>query len=99
MTSDQISGLIRQLVTLFGAIATTLGFTIDLGPALDLVLQIAGPIGVIIAAVWSWVANTKSSIVASVAAMDETTVDGNRIVLNDPNLARTARAASASATA
>ena len=100
MTSDQFMGLVRQAIPLIGGIAVAMGWltTGQVARTTEIVLQIGGPLFVLWGIIWSYVANSKESIVQSVAAMPETTVEGNMVRINDPRLATAARKASADAT-
>lgn len=73
MTTDQIMALIRQLLPVVGGLAVAFGWlTPDkVSYFTGIVLQVAGPLLIAGSAIWSVVANTKSSIIASTAAMPE----------------------------
>jgi len=76
MTKDQLMGLLRQVLPLIAGIAVGKGWlTVDqAGTVTTLILQIIGPLGALGGMIWAAMANSKSSIIQSVAAMPETKV-------------------------
>lgn len=73
MTQDQITGLLRQLLPVFGGIAIALGWlTADqVGKWTGILLQAVGPMSVIGGIVWSLLANSKTAIITAAANMPE----------------------------
>lgn len=73
VTQDQWMGIVRQLVPFAAGMAVGKGWlTADQSNALvALILQIAGPVGLIGGAVMTYYANSKQSILTSAAAMPE----------------------------
>jgi len=73
MTTDQIMGLIRQVLPVIGGIAVALGwFTPDQVATLtQKVLAIAGPGLVFAGVIWSLFANSKAAILTSAGNMPE----------------------------
>lgn len=73
MSNEQVFALIRQILPVLGGVAVGLGWLtqgqFDGGAAV--VLQLMGPAMIIGSTIWSLVKNTKSSLVATVAAMPE----------------------------
>jgi hypothetical protein len=68
MTQDQVMALARQLLPILGTLMTVLGFKSATAQAtVDLILQIIGPIFVLGSVIWSFIANTRASIMASAA--------------------------------
>lgn len=93
MTQDQLMALARQLIPLLGGIAISLGWlTADqVGYWTGVLMQIAGPALTLFGIIWAFVANSKASIVKSVAAMPETKVSSTgKIEILDPKLAEVA---------
>jgi len=102
MTTDQITGLVRQVLPIAGTLLAALGFSSATSTAIvDVAMQISGPLIVIVGVIWAAIANTKGSIIQSVGGMDETEVkqtsSGVTIKINDPKLAEQAMAAQAKA--
>ena len=95
-TQDQVMGLLRQLLPLLGGIAVGLGWLTkdEVAGYSALILQSVGPIMIIIGWVLSMIANSKTSILKSAAAMPETRVVANgattTITIHDPDLAQAA---------
>lgn len=97
MTQDQIMGLLRQVLQIAGTLATSLGF---LAPDVvahwtAVILQVAGPIAMLVGIVWNLIANKQTSIAASIGANPATTVkpagDGSAVVtIKDPEMAKAA---------
>lgn len=72
MTQDQVMGLLRQLLPAIGALALVLGVSqTTVSYWTNLILQIAGPISIVVGVIWSLVANSKKSILTSAANMPE----------------------------
>lgn len=88
MQSDQVTGVLRAILPAIIAYLVGSG-VIPAGAAAD----ISAAALAIFAAGWSWYSNSKQSKVAAVAAMPETKVEGNVIVIKDHELALTAKAA------
>jgi hypothetical protein len=88
MTFDQWTGLIRTLVPAIVAYAVARGW-VPAGAAAD----IGAAIIALAAAGWSWWSNSKTELVKTIAAMPETKVEGNAILLKDSALAQAAQAA------
>ena len=94
MTQDQFMAMLRQLLPALGGLALGLGIMSpdQIAKWTSIVLQIAGPLSVLVGVIWAMVANNKSSIVQSVASMPETnvrTTPSGKVVIevDDPNLA------------
>jgi len=72
MTTDQFVGLIRQLLPFVGGILTTVGFSKEESETvLGKVGEIIGPLATIVGLIWSYVANSKKSILRSASQMHE----------------------------
>lgn len=73
MSQDQLTGLIRQLLPVVGTLLGALGWvTPDKWAGITaFILQAVGPLLVLASLVWSVIANTKASILASAAKMPE----------------------------
>lgn len=68
MTQDQVMALARQLLPILGTLMTVLGFKSATAQAtVDLIMQVIGPVFVLASIVWSFIANTRASIMASAA--------------------------------
>lgn len=69
-TQDQWMGQIRQLLPILGTLLTTLGFVTPEAWAgyTTIILTVAGPIMIACSVVWSWIANSRKSVMASAAA-------------------------------
>jgi len=95
MTQDQFGGLVRAALQVAGAAATIFGImSVDqVSVVTTWLLDILGPTSVLGGAIWSWISNSKKSLIQSVAAMDETSVDGNKITVHDRTLATAAAVA------
>lgn len=105
MSQDQIMGLLRQILPIIGGIATALGWISPekVASLTATILSIAGPVIALAGIVWALVANSKSSIAASIGAMAETRVTPTAggtatVVITDPALAKAAVAANNAAT-
>lgn len=94
MSNEQIIGLIRQILPVFGGIAVTLGwFTSDqVSAATATILQIAGPVLIVVSSIWSLLSKTKASLVATVAAMPEVNSVKTEATVAGAALARSAPA-------
>ena len=73
MTTDQIMGLIRQVLPLLGGVAIAFGWlTADqVGALTQKALAIAGPFLMLAGVIWALIANGKASILTSAANMPE----------------------------
>jgi len=73
MNQEQVLGLLRQILPVFGGIAVTLGWlTSDqVAAGTATALQIAGPLMIVGSTIWSLFSKTKASLVSTVAAMPE----------------------------
>lgn len=73
MSTEQIMGLIRQILPVLGGIAVSLGWLTSgqVGDLTATVLQIAGPGLIIISTIWSLLNKTQANLVATVASMPE----------------------------
>lgn len=68
-TQDQYMGQLRQLLTALGVLATAFGYSPEkISFWTNLILQIAGPIMIGGSLLWSWIANSRKSVMASAAA-------------------------------
>ena len=69
-TQDQYMGQLRQLLPVIGAVLTTLGLVTpaEFANWSTVILNIAGPILILGSMGWSYVANSRKSIVQSAAA-------------------------------
>jgi hypothetical protein len=85
ITMDQWMGIVRQLVPFASGIAVGKGWlTMDQAGELGgLILQIAGPIGLVVGAIMTYIANSKKSILTSAGKMPEV----NTVNMNDKQLA------------
>lgn len=86
MTQDQFMGLLRQVLPIVGSLLVTMGW---MTPAdemrwITLAMEVAGPGFIIYGVVWTFIANSKKSILTSAANMPEV----KNIVL-DPNKPQT----------
>lgn len=64
--------LARQLLPVLGTTMTVLGFSATTATAtVNLLMSIIGPLFIVGSAVWSFVSNSKSSILTSAAQMPE----------------------------
>lgn len=73
MTNDQITGMLRQVLPIIGTLAAALGWIAPekVAPLTATILAISGPVIALGSILWMLVANSKSSIIASAAAMPE----------------------------
>lgn len=73
LSQEQIMGLLRQILPLIGGMAVAMGWltTDQVGKYTQFILQIAGPIMVGWGVIWSFFANSKSSLITKVADLDE----------------------------
>jgi len=92
MTQEQLTGIIRAVLGVAGTLATVFGILSadQVGVLTSWILEILGPTSVFGAVIWSWISNSKKALVQSVAAMAETSVDGNKITVHDRALATAA---------
>jgi hypothetical protein len=88
MSNEQIMALIRQLLPVMGGIAVSFGWLTagQMEGYTTTILQVTGPMLIVISTVWSLIKNTQASMVASVAAMPvvksihlEPTVEGAKL--------------------
>lgn len=70
IVDNQLTAQIRQLLTVLGGIAATLGYT-GAVEGINLALAIVGPAMVALSIGWSIYANLKSSVVAQAKAIPE----------------------------
>lgn len=91
MTQDQIMALIRQVIPIIGGLLTALGWMSPetVAKLAGLATQIGGPIVIVAGAIWAFIANSKTSIIASASAMPEV----KEIVVADASLAEAAKSA------
>lgn len=73
MTQDQLMGIVRVLLQVFGTIATMLGWVTpdQVGEMTANILAAVGPIMNVVGLVWTAMANSKTSILTSAARMPE----------------------------
>lgn len=72
MTTDQVVGLIRQLLPFMGGLLTAFGFSReDSSSLIANISEILGPSATIIGLIWSYEANSKKSILESASKMPE----------------------------
>ena len=71
MTNDQVMGLVRQALQLAGGVITGVGWLTQgqVDEVTQNALQAIGPVMNLLAFYWAWKANSKHSILASVANM------------------------------
>lgn len=68
----QIEAFARQILPIVGTLLAVFGMKSATANAIvDTLMAIVGPITVIVSAVWSLIANTKSSVIAKAAALPE----------------------------
>jgi len=96
MTQEQLTGLIRAVLQAAGAAATLFGIISadQVSTVTAWLLEILGPTSIIGGVIWSWISNSKKALIQSVAAMNETSVEGNKIIVHDKTLATAAVLAS-----
>lgn len=85
VTQDQAMALLRQAIPFAAGVAVAKGWltTEQATDLMSLILQIAGPLGLVGGAVWTYIANTKKSILLSAGQMPEV----QKVVVNDASLA------------
>lgn len=67
-TQDQVMGQLRIVIPAIGTIVTALGISsAQAGSWTQLALGLVGPLSYFITAIWSFIANSRSSIMASAA--------------------------------
>lgn len=100
LTADQKMGVLRWLLAGAGPLVSWLGWATpdQVGVVTANLLAAAGPAMIAASGTWAIIANAKSSIVKSIAAMPETAVKPGpngtaTITIHDADLAETARAA------
>jgi hypothetical protein len=80
-STDQIAAQLRLLLPALGAVLTTFGLTKEASYTTTALL-VAGPLSILIGMVWSLIANTRKSIMASAAkSVDPGVVPPPQIVL------------------
>lgn len=88
MTQDQVMGIVRQILPFIGGLAVGKGWltTSQAAELTTLILQIAGPIFIVVSSIWAYKANSKSSIITSATNMPE--VDSKKLAaaISDPEL-------------
>lgn len=91
MTQDQLMGLMRQVIPIVGGLLVSIGFLNPetVAKITGLWAQIGGGVIVVVGGIWAFMANSKSSIIASASAMPEV----KSMTLTDAGLAETAKAA------
>ncbi len=68
MTADQLNGLLRQVLPILGTILAVFGMSSATANGIvNLLMSISGPLIAVGSAVWAFVANSRSSIMASAA--------------------------------
>jgi len=68
MTTDQIMGLLRQVLPIMGTMLTVFGISSATATAtVDLLMTIAGPVTLVASAIWAFIANSRKSVMASAA--------------------------------
>jgi hypothetical protein len=94
ITQDQMVAQLRVAIPAIGTIISAFGLSSSTQVAgfEQTALVMVGPISYLIVAIWSFIANSKSSIIKSAAGMIETQVkpsaDGTKVVIttSDPTL-------------
>src|SRR5258708_2723061 len=82
MTNDQTMALIRQVVPIVGTMLTLLGLSKATTNAIvDLVMSSAGPAITLGGIVWSYIANSRASIIAAAAKPVAPGIPAPQIVL------------------
>jgi hypothetical protein len=67
-TQDQVMGQLRVIIPALGTIVSAIGVSSgDVGQLQNLALTLVGPISYLIVAVWSLIANSRSSIMRAAA--------------------------------
>lgn len=68
-TQDQVMGQLRALIPAIGTIVSVLGFySVDkTGAVVAALLTAVGPLSLVITGVWSWISNSRASIMAAAA--------------------------------
>lgn len=87
LTSEQIKGQIRQILPFFAGIAVAFGYlkadqVAALTDNISNILTAAGSIAVSVSVIWSAISKTKTSIIASAAALPEV----SKVVVSTPAL-------------
>lgn len=71
ISQEQVLGLLRQILPIIGTLLVSLGLMKPetVGNFTSTILTIAGPVMIVISAIWSLIDKTKTSMVAKVDAM------------------------------
>lgn len=81
-TQDQVMGQLRIIIPALGTIATAYGITtVQADTYTHLALTMIGPISYIVTAIWSLMANSRKSIMASAAKPVDANTPAPQIVL------------------
>ncbi len=91
MTTDQIMALLRQVMPIVGTMLTVFGLSSATANSIvNLVMTGAGPALTLASLIWSFIANTRASIMASAAKPVAPGVPAPQIVLppQEANLAQ-----------
>lgn len=82
-TQDQIMGQLRTIIPALGTIVSAIGWVSSdrVGATVSALLTAVGPISYLVAAAWSFVANSRASIMASAAKPVAPGVAAPQIVL------------------
>lgn len=85
VTQDQWMGFARWFIPLLAGIALGKGWltTAQASDLVSLILQIAGPLGAIAGIIWTYVANSKKSILQSAGQIPEV----QKVIVTDPAIA------------
>lgn len=68
MTQDQLMALARQLLPILGTLLTVFGMSSATAQAtVNLIMTIMGPLTLVGSAIWSFISNSRASIMASAA--------------------------------
>jgi hypothetical protein len=92
MTQDQVMAMLRQVLPFIAGLAAGKGWitTAQASDLMALTFQIAGPLMLVGSAIWSYMANSKTSIIKSATQMQE--VDSKKLAaaIKDPDLKQAA---------
>lgn len=68
MTTDQLAGLLRQVLPILGTLLTVFGLSSATANSIvNLLMAISGPLLGVGSAIWAFIANSRSSIMAAAA--------------------------------
>lgn len=82
MTTDQIMGMLRQILPIVGTMLTVFGMSSATANSIvNLIMTGAGPALALISIVWAFIANSRSSIMASAAKSAGPGIPAPQIVL------------------